>query len=179
MRLLLLATILAGCTMDASCPSGSTSLGTFAVTASPVDAGDTCFVTRLSDGGAADASLASLSSSTSLSFCAAETDAGTQLTLRFYGESARTVAIDGGAFSIETTSSVSGSSCQCAVDVTETFSGSIGIADGGVFGPDGDGGFTPIAKFTGRVDDAVSASNSGADCACNVPCAVHYALAAK
>ena len=176
----LAAVATAGCTLDASCPPGSAEVGSFAVSYSLVDAGDSCVVTRAADGGATDAGLTVAPSASQLSFCAAQTDAGTQLSLHLYGQGTRTVSLDGGSFALTASAfNLTGSNCLCALNLAETVSGQIGIADGGTFGPEGDGGFPAITSFSGTLDDLFSASQSGTDCTCNLPCGVHYAVSAS
>jgi hypothetical protein len=176
-RLVFLAALAPACMLDGSCPAKSTPLATFTVSYSPLDAGDTCVVTRGADGGPTDAGLVTAPSTTSLAICGAQSDAGTWLTLLFHGQAARTVSLDGGAFAASAgASGASGSNCRCALNIAEALSGQLSIADGGVFGPDGDGGFTPVSGFSGRLDEWFSATEGGSDCACNLPCGVHYKL---
>jgi hypothetical protein len=166
---------LSGCA-EASCPAGTSAIGTFSVSFTAVDAGDTCVVTRSADGGPTDAGLVSELSDTELAFCA-QSDGGPELYLWFYGSSAKKISLDGGSFSTSAgASDVTGSNCLCALDISETISGRIWAADGGPPVVLADGGLAPLAGFSAQIDEKFHDHQSGEDCACNLPCGVHYSF---
>jgi hypothetical protein len=165
--------LLAGCAAS-TCPSGTSAVGSFTVSFTAVDAGDTCIVTRLADGGATNTPLVSQPSTTSLAFCA-QSDGGPELYMWFYGGGATKVSYDGGAFSVSG-SSTDVSGCLCALNVSETISGRVWSADGGLPSLQDDGGVAPFGGFSAQVDETFSAYQSGENCACSLPCGVHYSF---
>jgi hypothetical protein len=147
----------------AVCPTGTGAIGTFSLSYTQVDGGDTCVVTMLPDGGPANSPLLSTPPATALVFCAPDGGSG-QTYLHFAGQGPRAVSMDGGDFSYsDSASGIVGSACACPLDIAETFSGHLTIADGG-----------GATAFSGRYDEALSSGAGG--CLCNVPCGGHYTV---
>ena len=162
---------------SAGCPGRLDPVASLALSYAPIDKGDTCRITRRTDGGPVDAGLAVTPPAAKLSVCAAQSDAGVLSLAVAVGTSGyRTVTIDGGSFSLTSTTGGPGSACICAIELTETLSGTLQRADGGALGFESDGGFTPLSGFGGAIDDSIKAAAGGGPCNCNLPCGIHYAL---
>ena len=162
-----------------SCPGKLSSVGTLTLSYSPRDGGDTCLITRQSDGGPANLPLGITPSTTSLALCAGQDGAGAvSLALAIGSSGYRTVTADAGSFALTaSTANAAGSACACPIDLTETLSATLLRADGGTVGFESDGGFAPLSGLVGALDYAVRASAGGAACSCNLPCGIHYSLA--
>ena len=174
--LVLTAALLAGCpTSSQTCPSGTSPVGTKTLTFSPKASSDACVVTA-ADGGTSIGGITATPASESVTLCAGLAGAGYQLYLGA-GGGALAQAADGGPFTATTPiNAISGSLCSCAIDVLEGVSVQVATADGGPFGKQEDGGFTPLVSVSGAIDYTFSrsASNNGLACTCGFPCGAHY-----
>lgn len=180
--LLALAALAPACELtSSSCPGKLQSAGTLALTYTAVDKGDTCRITAQSDGGPANAPLALTPTATTVALCAGQDDAGVVSVAIAIGTSGfRTATLDGGSFALTaSTPAAAATACTCPIDLTETLTGTLLRADGGTIGFEADGGLLPLSGLAGALDDTVRATaGSGAPCTCNLPCGIHYALAA-
>jgi hypothetical protein len=166
------------CDSNLACPQGYSSLASFTVAFSAVDAGAACIINKMTDGGPADASLIGNPSSALMQLCGATTDAGgLSVSYSLRGSGTHTSDLDGGVFSQSSTGSgQTGSACLCALDLNETITGSLRTADGGPFGLEADGGFTPVVSISGSVVEAISATAGTTGCACTLPCAAGFSF---
>ncbi len=174
--LVLTAALIAGCpTSSQTCPFGTAPVGMESLTFSPKASSDACVVTA-ADGGTSTGGVTATPASQSVTLCAGLVDAGYQLYLGA-GGGALAQAVDGGPFTASTPiSAISGSLCSCAIDVLEFVSVQVATADGGPFGKQTDGGFTPLSSISGAIDYTFnrSASSNGLACTCGFPCGAHY-----
>jgi hypothetical protein len=186
--LLALGALAAGCpeTLTQSCPSGTATVGGFTLDFVSPDAGDLCLVTRLADGGGTDAGTQIVSGpgTTPATLCSSAADGGT-IFLAIQGEKLRQSPLDGdGGFSFSAQApNISGTLCNCPIDINESFSGTLQPKSGGVVQFDGDGGLPPVGGIAASLVELVSATDGGndggLDCRCNLPCALRYSVTGK
>jgi hypothetical protein len=162
MRWMLLALIATACTEGSTCPGGSVSLGTFTLSYTQTDGGDTCAVTQLPDGGATNTALFNTPSPTILSVCGPDGGGPGNYTLQLPGTGNISLD-DGGTFDHTASGTIGSSPCNCTLGIAETFSGKVVIIDGG-----------GAQAFAGHIDENVSAQSG--TCLCNTPCGVHYSV---
>jgi len=113
--------------------------------------------------------------------CGAATDAGdVALAYSFRGSGTHSVTLDGGVFSQSTTGTNQlGSACVCALDLTETITGTPRTIDGGPLRVEGDAGLSPITGISGTLSEAISASAGSTNCACALPCVAGYSFSSQ
>jgi hypothetical protein len=158
------------CDSNLACPPGFSALGSFNVGFSQFDAGAVCMINKMTDGGPADASLVSTPSSALMILCGGTTDAGDlSVSFSFRGSGMHSTTLDGGVFVQSNTGSQTGTACICALDITETLTGTLRTADGGPFALQADGGFSQLTGISGTLTEAIS-SSAGTACACTLPC---------
>lgn len=169
------------CDSNLACPPGYGALGNFTVGFAAVDAGPACTINRTSDGGPADASLTGLPPPALMLLCGAATDAGdVAVAYSFRGSGTHSVTLDGGVFSTASTgANQTGFACLCALDLTETITGTPKTADGGPLRVEGDGGLGAVVGITGTVTEAIRASAGSTGCACALPCVAGYSFGSQ
>jgi hypothetical protein len=163
------------CASGASCPDNTVPIGSYNVAYAAVDAGDTCVVGYLPDGGPTRYDLITTPTASTMLLCATPADAGAT---SLYLAGLPLGAPDAGLYtSTGGNTNVTGSACLCAVDIGDTFTVTFPTLDGGAFAYV-DGGAPALPKFTARIDYAL-VHNSGDTnaCACNTPCGSHFAIA--
>ena len=178
--LLVLAT---GCpeSLSASCPTGSAAAGNFNLGLALQASSPQCRVILAVDGGPADGDVAATPSSQAATICSGPdpADGGTLVYLAVQNRSARQSPLSpDGNFTFTTNSTnVTGSVCNCPVDINETITGTLLPATPGAFQQGPDGGLTPaIGSISGTLVDALSVTTGGTGCLCNVPCNLTYQL---
>jgi len=168
-----------GCpeTLEKLCPPTSTPAGNFQLSFGLQQTADQCRQILYSDGGPADASIATNPAPANSTLCAELIDAGPTLYLAVQGKGVRAspLASDGGFSFVSTALAVPQTACGCSVDITETIAGNLAAPGDAGFTVAPDGGLTPPAtSIAAMLVDSVSSDAGG--CLCNVPCALHYTL---
>jgi hypothetical protein len=181
---LLLGLLLTGCpeTLQNQCPSGSNSVGGFTLVFTQIDAGDFCQVVVLPDGGPTSAPASAVPGPTQATLCASASDGGL-IQLNIANQQVRTSALDdAGNFQFNTAAlGIAGTQCGCAIDIRETFGGTLQSKSGGPAVFDADGGLSSVGSITASLEDDVTVSDAGTDdsgtiCRCNTPCALRYTI---
>ena len=172
---LAIAAGIAACPTSVSCPSGTTQLGSYTVTYTTLDEGDTCIVNTLPDGGPTDSALVGTPASSAVLLCASGMDGGTP---QLYLGTSLLGAPDGSTYAASgTETDISNTACFCAIDISDTISITLATPDGGPFAFNADGGFTAVPSFSGRADDLFQhTSGDSSSCGCNLPCGAHYTM---
>ena len=174
----------AGCpeTLQAQCPTGSTTVGGFTLKFSPVSSADACLVVLAPDGGALDGAVSATPPDTAATLCASGDDGGTIVLLVANQQSRKSTVDDGGNFTFTSAAlNISGTQCNCPVDINETLAGQLVGKDGGFATFDADGGLSPVGNIDAGLVDAVTVTDAGAGvdagiCRCNTPCALRYGI---
>jgi hypothetical protein len=157
--------------------------GNFALNLALQPSASQCRVIFALDGGPADGDVAATPSSQAATICSGPdpADGGLLVYLAVQNRALRQSPLGpDGSFAFTTPSSnVSGTVCgsTCAVDITETISGSLSPSTPGSFQPGPDGGLTPsIASLSGTLVDSLARSAGATNCLCNDPCNLTYQL---
>lgn len=173
--------LLFGCPVSSAqqCPPAASVLGQYNLLLTLKHPASECRVTRLPDGGPADAGLGvDIDAGRPVTLCAGPgSDGGTVLYLARIGvagaPSTSALAPDGGfIFRSESAYGETSTACACPIDNVETFAGGLQTtsADGG-FALLPDGGFPLVTSIGGSVVDHLTGTGT---CSCNVPCDVSY-----
>jgi hypothetical protein len=166
---------------SASCPTGSVAAGNFNLGLALQPSSGQCRVILALDGGPADADVAATPTSQAATICSGPdpADGGTLVYLAVQNRSSRQSALSpDGSFTFATNSTnVTGSVCNCPVDIQETITGALLPSTPGAFQLGPDGGLTPaIGSIAGTLVDSLNATAGASGCLCNVPCNLTYQL---
>jgi len=181
--LFLLAT---GCpsSNSAACPSTSTQAGDFTLNLVLQPGTGQCRVTSSIDGGSADGDVAAAPAPQNATMCVGR-DPDSGIELLYMAVENRTVRHSDfnpdGSFKLDdsTSAGITGTVCNCGLDIVETISGVILPAtDGAVFqiAPDGGQLTPPIHSIEGTVVDSLKVTDGGSGCLCNLPCTLAYRM---
>jgi hypothetical protein len=180
---LLLLFLATGCpeSLSASCPTSSVAAGNFALNLALQPSSPQCRVISALDGGPADGDVAATPASQAATLCGGPdpADGGPVVYLAVQNRTLRQspLAPDGNFTFTTTSTNVTGTVCNCPVDITETITGVLSPSTPGPFQLGPDGGLTPpIASISGTLVDALAVSAGGSGCLCNVPCNLTYQL---
>jgi hypothetical protein len=178
--LLFLAT---GCpeSLSASCPTSSVAAGNFALNLALQPSSPQCRVILALDGGPADGDVAATPSSQAATICTGPdpADGGLLVYLAVQNRTLRQSPLGpDGNFAFTTPSpNVTGTVCNCPLDITETITGVLSPATPGPFQPGPDGGLTPsIGSISGTLVDTLARNAPDSGCLCNDPCNLTYTL---
>jgi hypothetical protein len=180
LTLLFLAT---GCpeSLSASCPTSSVAAGNFNLNLALQPSSPQCRVVLALDGGPADGDVAATPTSQAATICSGPdpADGGPLVYLAVQNRTVRQSALaPDGNFAFTTTSpNVTGTVCNCPVDITETITGSLAPSTPGPFELGPDGGLTPsVGSMSGTLVDSLAVTPGGTGCLCNLPCNLTYQL---
>ena len=179
------AALCAGCpeTLQQQCPAGATSAGGLTLNFASFDGGNSCRVILAPDGGPIDAPISSLPP-TSATICSSPADGGL-VYLSASGHDVRGSPLDdAGTYTFSAAAlAIANTQCNCPVDISETFTGTLQGKDGGLVTFDPDGRLAPVGGLVGTLVDSVSATDAGGldagICRCNLPCTLSYNLTGK
>ena len=141
-----------------------------------------CRVILALDGGPADGDVAATPSSQAATICGGPdpADGGPLVYLAVQNRSLRQspLAPDGNFTFTTTSTNVTGTVCNCPVDIQETITGFLVPSTPGSFQLGPDGGVTPpVGTVSGTLVDALAVTPGGTGtCLCNLPCNLTYQL---
>jgi len=180
--LLSLAVFAAGCpeSTSASCPTGTAAAGNFNLALALQPSSPQCRVILALDGGPADADVASPRAQAA-TICGGPdpADGGPVVYLALQSQTLRKSPLtpDGNFTFTSTVTNVTGTVCNCPVDIQETINGALVPSTPGAFQLGPDGGLTPaVASIAGSLVDSLSVTPGGTGCLCNLPCNLTYQM---
>jgi len=180
--LLSIAAFASGCpeSLSASCPTGSAAAGNFNLALALQPSSPQCRVIFALDGGPADADVAAPRTQAATICGGPDPDGGGPVVyLAVQSQTLRKSALtpDGNFTFTSNVTNVTGTVCNCPVDIQETIGGALVPATPGDFQVGPDGGLTPaVASITGNLVDSLSVTAGGTGCLCNLPCNLTYQL---